>query len=153
MKTISAGVILFDSKKSVLFLAHVTGQRHWDIPKGGIDVDERAIEAAIRELREETGISLTPSQLVDLGEFKYNPKKDLHLFFSEIDSSTILCEHCVCTSFFENKIHQQVPEVDSFEWKLYPGALTFVVPNLQKILADVLNTRLHRGLTSESLNF
>ena len=39
----------------------------WELPRGFIDAGETAVEAAIRELQEETGISVTSENLVDLG--------------------------------------------------------------------------------------
>jgi bis(5'-nucleosidyl)-tetraphosphatase len=63
----SAGVIVFrrdlsnaDSQREYLLLD--TG-RFWDFPKGHVEVDESEIQAALRELREEAGIS--DARLVD----------------------------------------------------------------------------------------
>ena len=62
----AAGVaILYQNK---ILLVHPTGGS-WKkgtcgIPKGGMEPDEDPMEAALRELREETGIVLSPSQLL-----------------------------------------------------------------------------------------
>jgi 8-oxo-dGTP pyrophosphatase MutT (NUDIX family) len=63
----SAGVIVFrtnhskpDSPREYLLLD--TG-RFWDFPKGHIEADESEMQAALRELREEAGIS--DAKLVD----------------------------------------------------------------------------------------
>src|ERR1700750_229368 len=71
-------VVLLESRE--LLLCHVTGQRHWDLPKGGINAGETPIEAALRETREETGLRLRADALLDLGRHAYTAKKDLHLF-------------------------------------------------------------------------
>jgi bis(5'-nucleosidyl)-tetraphosphatase len=57
---LSAGIILTTAGRNadhseVLLLRHTAG--HWDFPKGNIELGETEIEAATRELREETGVS------------------------------------------------------------------------------------------------
>ena len=39
------------------------GWRHWSVPGGGIKRSETAVDGAVRELREEVGIRVKPSQL------------------------------------------------------------------------------------------
>ena len=56
----SAGIILTTNildvhRSKILFLLHSAG--HWDFPKGNIETGETEMQAAARELREETGIS------------------------------------------------------------------------------------------------
>jgi bis(5'-nucleosidyl)-tetraphosphatase len=56
----SAGIILTTNvldvhSRKILFLLHSAG--HWDFPKGNIETGETEMQAAARELREETGIS------------------------------------------------------------------------------------------------
>jgi 8-oxo-dGTP pyrophosphatase MutT (NUDIX family) len=57
----SAGFILISdnfrvSLPSVLLLHYNSG--HWDFPKGNIEINETEMEAATRELKEETGIEI-----------------------------------------------------------------------------------------------
>lgn len=53
----SSGVLLYQTgpggERRYLLLDH---GRHWDFPKGGIEIGEAARDAAVRELFEETGI-------------------------------------------------------------------------------------------------
>ena len=66
MKTVSFGVLIFNEQGQLL-MAHATGQKHWDIPKGGAEPGESARTAAIREVREETGIDLSSASMEELG--------------------------------------------------------------------------------------
>ncbi len=57
----STGFILIsdnfrNSDPSVLLLHYLSG--HWDFPKGNIEIDETEMQAATRELKEETGIEI-----------------------------------------------------------------------------------------------
>ncbi|MBU0628433.1 MAG: NUDIX domain-containing protein [Nanoarchaeota archaeon] len=53
----SAGAIIFsiNGHRSYLLLHYPEG--HWDFPKGHIEQDEEEKQAALREIKEETGIS------------------------------------------------------------------------------------------------
>jgi len=55
----SAGFVVFtereDGKRLYLLLHYPSG--HWDFPKGHVEEGESEIRAALRELREETGLT------------------------------------------------------------------------------------------------
>lgn len=57
-KDFSAGIVTYrNTKKETLYLLlHYPGG-HWDLPKGHLEENENELEAAIRELEEETGIT------------------------------------------------------------------------------------------------
>jgi len=113
-RRLSCGVLLLTPGRELL-LCHVTGQRHWDLPKGGIHADESPLQAALRETREETGLELRPEAALDLGRHAYTAKKDLHLFalLSERFDTRLL--HC--DSFFVERLSgRRRPEMDGFGW-------------------------------------
>ncbi len=59
LKEHSAGIVLYrseDNSSNMILLLHY-GNGHWDFPKGNIEVNETQIQAAVRELEEETGIN------------------------------------------------------------------------------------------------
>lgn len=68
----SAGVALFlpESPRKYLLLDY---GRHWDFPKGHVKKGESDLQAAIRELREETGI--------DNAQILPNFAHEIHYFF------------------------------------------------------------------------
>ena len=67
--TATAGVVIIDDGHALLIehgegAGHITGA--WGIPAGGIDGEETAEAAAVRELAEETGLRVDTRTLVEL---------------------------------------------------------------------------------------
>ena len=57
-KEISAGIIVFRrTNDGPKFLVLYHGNAYWNFPKGKLEKEERSFEAALRETREETGLS------------------------------------------------------------------------------------------------
>jgi len=115
-KLLSCGVLLLNEYNE-LFMGHVTGAAWWDIPKGGQDEGESAIATVVRETLEETGLTLLPDALIDLGVVNYRPDKSLHLFAGRVTRSSVDPSACICTTYFR-QFHTQkmLPEMDGFAW-------------------------------------
>jgi 8-oxo-dGTP pyrophosphatase MutT (NUDIX family) len=62
MTQISCGILVMNERRELL-MGHVTGLRHWDIPKGIKDEGESPLVAALRETEEETGLRLQTAVL------------------------------------------------------------------------------------------
>jgi bis(5'-nucleosidyl)-tetraphosphatase len=64
----SAGIIVFrrdgDECLFLLILSRLTKRPLWEFPKGGVDEGETVLQAAMRELFEETGIRETEVKLI-----------------------------------------------------------------------------------------
>ncbi|MDJ0269583.1 MAG: NUDIX domain-containing protein [Aigarchaeota archaeon] len=76
----SAGAVVFyDSERGPEYLVLLYDAGHWDFPKGGLEFGESEIDAAIREVREETG--LENIQIIEGFrkeiEYMYHKKRDL----------------------------------------------------------------------------
>jgi len=75
-KEISAGIIIYrKSRKGPQFLLLYHGDGYWNFPKGKLEKDEKDFKAALREVREETGLNY-----FDL-KFDRNFKVYQHYFF------------------------------------------------------------------------
>jgi 8-oxo-dGTP pyrophosphatase MutT (NUDIX family) len=133
-KTISAGVVVTDGKK--ILLCHVTGGKHWDLPKGKLDPDESHLDAAVRELREETSLQVDPINLEPLGMFKYKHNKDLSLFLYRVDTmpDTAVLD-CLSTFDSGKGIHKK--EMDGFANVHWEKISKRVVPDLLRVLQEV----------------
>lgn len=87
----------------ILLIRHVNGG-HWGFPKGHVENDETEAETALREIREETGLSVK----LDTGfrtSVRFSPKpgvmKDVIYFAAEYDSGSE---------------HKQLEEVADMRW-------------------------------------
>ena len=131
-RKVSAAVIITDGQH--ILLGHVTGSADWDIPKGGIDVGETPVQAAVRELREETGLRVNPTELKYLGRSAYHERKDLEMFLWRVDHMPHA--HALhCTSLFQDSHSKEwLPELDDFAVVPISQALDLVNPNLERVL-------------------
>ena len=93
---VSAGVVII-LKGNKFLLCHPTNQKWFEsysFPKGGLNECESEIDAAIRELKEETSISLNKSMLENIKDpiiIDYKNKKGfnykkVYLYITRIDS-------------------------------------------------------------------
>lgn len=105
MKTISCGIIILNNENKIL-LGHVTGQKHWDVPKGLKNENEEYIDTAIRETKEETGLNIIRNDLKYIDYFIYNKKKDLVLYRYKIENIDISI--LKCNSLFENRYTKEM---------------------------------------------
>src|SRR5438128_11392321 len=74
----SCGTLVINKKGEVL-LCHMTGTNHWDIPKGMQGTGESTLDAAKRELWEETGLKFGEVLFEEIGCSGYRKDKSLHL--------------------------------------------------------------------------
>ena len=133
-KRLSCGVVILNRDRELL-LCHVTGQNHWDLPKGGIDPGETPLQAALRETREEAGLRLQADTLLDLGRFAYTNKKNLHLFATvmpRIDLKELRCE----SRYLDRYSGRHLPEMDGYGWFGFERAVGLCTPKMGQVLTS-----------------
>jgi len=131
-RRLSCGIVILNVKGELL-LCHVTGHRHWDLPKGGLHSGETPRQAALRETAEETGLGLGAEALLDLGAFAYTARKDLHLFsvvIDRVDPSHLRCE----STFVERGSSRSLPEMDAFGWFAFDRIGELCTPRMAALL-------------------
>lgn len=122
----SAGFVLFHKQDGKLrFLLLQYPGKYWDFAKGKIEKGETKQEAAIRELKEETGLTATmmPGFQEDL-EYMFKQKGELYrkivyYFIAEADQEEVILS----------------PEHIAYAWLSYEDALAkLTYDNAKKIL-------------------
>ncbi len=135
-KRLSCGVVIVNHQAELL-LCHVTGHAHWDLPKGGIQVGESPLQAALRETEEECGLVLSAAPLLDLGPLAYRPNKSLHLFAAllpRVDTRTMHCD----SHFTDLRSGQRRPEMDGFGWFTFDRIASLCTPRMAVVLRERL---------------
>ena len=107
--------------------------------KGCAEPGESHLDAAVRELREETGISLPKeavAEVKDLGQWAYIPGKDLHIFTLLVDRLPAI-DSLFCESTFES-YGREMPELAAYR-EIPIAELDWMYFGLEALLKRVLN--------------
>jgi 8-oxo-dGTP pyrophosphatase MutT (NUDIX family) len=138
-KLISCGCLIL--YKDTLLICKPFRSKYWNLPKGKMDNNETPLQTALRETREETGLTVDPKDVVlDLGLQRYLDDKDLHMYVVRLQ---YLPSDLKCQSFFTYK-DSQVPEMVGYKWiklleyarYLNPALISYmnlILPKLDKI--------------------
>ena len=148
----SAGILLFKNVNQTtrFFLVHPGGPfwqnkdaGAWSIPKGEFTGEEKALDAAIREFKEETGIPIS-GEFIELTPVKLKSGKLVHAWAVEgdVDTSTIKCETFIKIEWPPRSgKFRSYPEVDKGEWFSAADAKAKINP-AQVALIDELMSKL-----------
>ena len=109
MPVVAAGAILWrkeDDELRVLMI-HRTRYNDWSWPKGKLDKDEQIAEAAIREIKEETGLKVALGVKLYVSEYRLDNghKKQVHYWSAEVTDQAL-----------RNQNFTPDDEVGSFAW-------------------------------------
>ncbi|MCW3104781.1 MAG: hypothetical protein JWO09_3221 [Bacteroidetes bacterium] len=114
---ITCGIYLYDFNSGKLLICHATNAswKTWSLPKGMKDGEETAYDAAIRELKEETGIDASKLNLLQtaaLPPVRYKKQNKVLESFLLITDTSLQDHTFVCNSLTKSGI----PEIDRWAW-------------------------------------
>jgi 8-oxo-dGTP diphosphatase len=66
MQRVGAAALIIDEDGRVLLARHTYGRKNWELPGGVVEQGESPMDGAVREVQEETGLSVTPIQLTGI---------------------------------------------------------------------------------------
>jgi 8-oxo-dGTP pyrophosphatase MutT (NUDIX family) len=71
LREFSAGGIVIDDTRLAVIRPQGRAEGHWALPKGAIDPGERGVDAAVREVHEETGLVAEPLRRLEPVKYVY----------------------------------------------------------------------------------
>ena len=123
----SAGILVYKKEKDDIkvLLCHPGGPywenthlHSWGIPKGELNADEKVIDAAVREFKEETNLDIVKDDLKFLSSKKVSNNKLIIIFCVEKNFDL---SHCKSNTFslewpIGSGIINDYPENDKYDW-------------------------------------
>lgn len=71
LREFSAGGVVVDAERLVAIRPQGRPEGHWALPKGAIDAGEKGVDAAVREVFEETGLVAEPVRRLEATKYVY----------------------------------------------------------------------------------
>lgn len=117
-KKISTGFIILNNKNEILLgKTNWNPINSWTVFKGAVEEGETNLQAAKRELKEESGIDLYNKTITDQIYYSYEIKsKNIFLYLYKDIHEEIRLEDLKCTSFWIGENQDEHPEILDFSW-------------------------------------
>lgn len=106
MKLVSDVVVEHQGKVLLIKRGHAPFKGHWALPGGFVDDGETAEQAAVREVKEETGLDVTLNRIITVGSDPNRDPRGHHV--SVVFLAT--------PKSFELQTSEETPEVNWFDW-------------------------------------
>lgn len=116
MKT-SCGFVIYCEDSNEILLGRETNSNSWSIPKGGKEDGENSIEAALRELYEESNISkefIMSCEVFELKQQIYGSKRKRLVPFLAICKKKP--KNLKCNAYFTDSFGESLPEFSKLQW-------------------------------------
>ncbi|MEY4423247.1 MAG: hypothetical protein RLZZ258_350 [Actinomycetota bacterium] len=138
MTIYAAGALLWREVKGELTVALIHRSRHndWSWPKGKVDPGESLLETAVREIKEETGLSIKLGPRLKVVNYKIpsGTPKEVHYWSARVSDSAL------AKSTFEPS-----EEVASVEWRTPEEALKLLTYEFDREVLDALLANRKKG--------
>ena len=129
--TTCATVLLTKDRQDILMGSITLSRNKFDLPKGRAEPNESHLDAAIRELKEETGLIISATEYEEylpfsLQNYSYNHEKNISIFFLYDKDGVWLKDlnQLKCNSYFRKKNGRiescQAPELEEDSHNFFP---------------------------------
>lgn len=135
-KITAAGGIVINNNNELLMIYR---RGFWDLPKGKLDKGETIEECALREVREETGVSqLTLGKLIDITYHDYYDK------YLKTDATKETYWYQMNTDANEKLVPQTEEDIEEIKWVTgneIKGYLEKSYTNIQEVVKKFMNEK------------